>query len=52
MVVRNHHGDVHKAALVALSYRCSMARSKLTQLLFVIMVDRKYACHTLANANT
>ena len=37
-------------ALIALSYRCSMARTRFALILYFRMVAHKAACHTLSNA--
>ena len=52
MVVRNHFPRVPFIwnALVALSYRCYVARTRLTPMLYFLMVAHKAACHTLSNA--
>ena len=52
MIVRNHSPSMPfiRTVLVALSYRCSMTRTRLTPMLYFLMVAHKAACHTLSNA--
>ena len=52
VVVQNHYPRVSliRTALVALSYRCSMAWIRLTPMLYFLMVAHKAACYTLSNA--